>query len=289
MSYRKKATDDQLREAYGRLGNIWKVAAEFGMCGQSVHERLKRMGIDTSQNLFTKEDEEYLAERYVPYRDAGALQVLADEMGRTKQFICRKAGALGLTDKNCKRRYLRVWEDMPREAVQGIWDGFKRQRLGVTEFCRRRHYDIQHFIDCMRRNFPEEYEEVVAAKHPKTSKYRRGRDFEYAVMKDMQGKGYLAVRSPASKSPADIYCFAKGSLVFIQCKLGGLIGVGEWNELYDYATSVGALPIMAEKVPGGIAYHLIEEKKDGTRRRQPMSDWQPPAANEEGESHVCRS
>ena len=82
----------------------------------------------------------------------------------------------------------------------------------------------------MRRNFPEEYEEVVAAKHPKTSKYRRGRDFEYAVMKDMQGKGYLAVRSPASKSPADIYCFAKGSLVFIQCKLGGLIGVGEWNE-----------------------------------------------------------
>ena len=281
MSYPMKATDEQVRAAYERLGNVWKVADELGMCGQSVHERLRRMGVDTSLNLFTMEDEEYLAERYVPYRDAGALQVLADEMGRTKQFICRKAGEMGLTDKKCERRYLRVWKDMPREAVQGIWETFKRQRYGITEFCRRRHYDIQHFTDCMRRNFPEEYEAAVEAKLPKSSKYRLGRDFEYAVMKAMRKCGYLAIRSPASKSPTDIYCIAKGSLVFIQCKRGGAMGVEEWNEFYDYATSVGALPIMAEKVPGGIAYHLVEAKKDGSRRRQPMSDWQPTATGNE--------
>ena len=43
-----------------------------------------RMGIDTGMNVFTNSDEKHLAERYVPYRDAGALQILADEMGRTK-------------------------------------------------------------------------------------------------------------------------------------------------------------------------------------------------------------
>lgn len=283
MSWAKKASDEQVREAYERVGSVWKAAAELGMCGQSVHERLRKMGVDTSANLFTKEDEEYLAERYVPYRDAGSLQVLADEMGRTKHFICRKAGEMGLTDKNAEKRYLRVWKDMPREAVQGIWEVFKRQKFGITEFCRRRHYDIQHFADCMRRNFPEEYEVVIDAKQPKSSKYRLGRDFEYAVMKDMQRHGYIAIRSPASKSPADIYCIAKGSLAFIQCKRGGVIGVGEWNEFYDYAESVGALPIMAEKVPRGIAYHLIEAKKDGSRKRQPMTDWHPTTVETEKE------
>lgn len=275
-----KATDPQIREAYARLGSVWKVGEELGMCGQSVHERLRKMGIDTGMNVFTKSDEKHLAERYVPYRDAGALQILADEMGRTKQFICRKAGELGLTDRNAERRYARVWKDMPREAVEGIWKEFKRQRLGVKEFCRRRRYDVQSFTDCMRRNFPEEYEEAVDAKRPKSSCYRLGRDFEYAVMRAMRDKGYLAIRSPASKTPADIYCIAKGSLVFIQCKRSGVIGVDEWNEFYDYSMSVGALPVMAEKAAKGIAYHLIVGKKDGSRRRQPMCDWQPPVVKE---------
>lgn len=271
-----KATDDQVRDAYDRSGSVWKAAAELGMCGQSVHERLQRMGVDTSANLFTEDDEEYLSERYVPYRDAGMLQVLADEMGRTKQFICRKAGSLGLTDRNADKEYLRVWKGMPRECAERFWEDFKRSRFQISDFCRRRHYNIQSFCDCMRRNFPDEYDTVVASKTPKSTRYARGRDFEYRVLKDMQGHGFVALRSPASKSPADVYCFAKGMLVFVQCKLHGAMGAEEWNSFFDYAESVGALPVMAEKAPVGISYHLIEARKDGSRRRQPMSAWEPP-------------
>ena len=87
----RKATDDELVSAYEELGNIWKVADRFGMCGQSVHERLKRLGAIRHQNLFTKEDERRLADEYVVFRDAGKLQELADSMGRTRHFLCRKA------------------------------------------------------------------------------------------------------------------------------------------------------------------------------------------------------
>ena len=41
----QKATNSQIIEAYSKHGNIWKAAKDLGMCGQSVHERLVKLGI----------------------------------------------------------------------------------------------------------------------------------------------------------------------------------------------------------------------------------------------------
>ncbi len=41
----KKATDQQIIDSYKKHSSIWKAADELNMCGQSVHERLKKMGI----------------------------------------------------------------------------------------------------------------------------------------------------------------------------------------------------------------------------------------------------
>ena len=42
----KKATDEEIIAAYGETNNVWKAAEILGMCGQSVHERLKRLKIN---------------------------------------------------------------------------------------------------------------------------------------------------------------------------------------------------------------------------------------------------
>ena len=276
MSAPLKRTDDEVREAYARTGSIWKAAGELGMCGQSVHERLVKMGVDTSLNLFTKDDERYLAERYVLYRDAAQLQTLADEMGRTKAFICRKARALGLTDRNRKMRPFRKWTDMPDAVLIGTWERFKRGRAGVNAFCRDNHYNIQSFTDAMRRVFPDEYDAVVASKKPKSTQYARGRDFEYYVRDRFAKAGYLALRSPASKSPADLYCMARGRLVFVQCKLHGVIPPDEWNGFLDYCESVGAEPVVAMRGKGdrGAEFRVITGRKDGSKRPQPWDVWE---------------
>ena len=277
MGPKPKATDEQITEAYERLKSVWKVAEEFGMCGQSVHERLQRLGIDTSANLFSKEDEEYLRDRYVVYRDAGMLQVLADEMGRTKQFICRKAGTMGITDPGHAKNYLRKWKDMPESVLAPIWEQFKKSRKNVKEFCASRHYNVQSFHDAMNRIFPDEYDQVVASKKPKSTQYARGRDFEYAVRDDMKNHGYLALRSPASKSPADIYCVKAGELVFIQCKLHGALYKSEWNEFFTFCDSVNATPIMARRpdVGRGIEYFELLDFKGNSRAKSPMKPWKP--------------
>ena len=59
----------------------------------------------TWNHLFTEEDKSILKEKYLDYRSRGELQKLADELGRTKQFICRKAKELGLTGGQIKYNF----------------------------------------------------------------------------------------------------------------------------------------------------------------------------------------
>lgn len=114
------------------------------------------------------------------------------------------------------------------------------------------------------------------AKSPQAQAYKRGRNFEYRVKKDMEKRGYLVLRSPASKSPVDLYCIKRNELVFIQCKLHGQIGVSEWNAFFNLSQSVGALPILAENESGKILYSEVLKEKDGSRRKQPKREWLPP-------------
>ena len=87
------------------------------------------------------------------------------------------------------------------------------------------------------------------------SNYSRGRAFEYAVRDDMRGRGFVAIRSPASKSPADVYCMSRDMDVLIQCKADGRL--------------------LRDNRGRGIVYKLLTDRK---RRggRQPMVDWIPP-------------
>lgn len=68
------------------------------MCGQSVHERLTKLGVINKMRTFSEAERAILMEQYAKYADSGRLHELARKMGRTKHYICRQAGLLGLTD-----------------------------------------------------------------------------------------------------------------------------------------------------------------------------------------------
>lgn len=107
------------------------------------------------------------------------------------------------------------------------------------------------------------------------SRYARARDFEYRVRDDMANHGFIAVRSPASKTPADVYCIGVGVVAFVQCKTNGVLPPKEWNKFWAYCKSVDAVPVLAMRgVRGRIRYMLLTGPKEG-RGRQPMVDWVP--------------
>lgn len=269
---RMKASDAELSNAYAELGSIWKVAERFGMGGQSVHERLSKLGVVQPINVFSPEETARLDREYLLFSKSGRLDVLAASMGRSKHLICRKARELGLTSQKHPRPWLAVWKYITDEAAAAIWEDFKASPLGLGAYCKKRGYDDLGFANALRGRYADEWEHVIEIKQPKQTMYRFGREFEYRVRDDLKKAGYFVMRSPASKSPVDLCAIRHGASLLVQCKRGGSLPVSEWNALFDLAESVGATPVLAV-IPAsrrGCQYFRLIGRKDGTKRRQPM-------------------
>lgn len=95
---KKKVDDEAIVSAYAQLGSVWKAAKAVNLCGQTVHERLVRIGKIKPANVFTEDEREMLRKEYTEHRNKGKLDSLAQKMGRTKPFLCRQARAMGLTN-----------------------------------------------------------------------------------------------------------------------------------------------------------------------------------------------
>lgn len=268
----RKATNEQLVSAYSQFGNIWRVADCFGMCGQSVHERLQKLGVIVPKNIFTKEDDERIVREYELFASVGKVVDLADAMGRTRFALCRRAGVLGLTNPKRKRPWVAVWKYISDEAANVIWEDFKATKLCLGAYCKKRGYDDLGFARIMRARYADEWDYVIELKAPKQTKYRFGREFEYRARDDLRKRGFFVLRSPRSNSPTDLVAVRKNCVLFVQCKRSGALGVVEWNQLFDLAGSVGALPLLAmiPSVQRGVEYFRLIGRKDGSKRAQPM-------------------
>jgi len=264
-----------LVEAYKATGSVYAVGRKFGLNGSSVHERLVRHapGVVKRPRRWTPDQLRLLSEHYQHFVAAGKLGELAKKLGIGKSSVCAKARQLGLTDQNRKKPYASVWMYMPEEDAARVWDEFKSSRLGMIAWCKKKGYDDLGFSRCMKKFFGDEWESVMEAKQPRTSLYRRGRQFEYAVRDRLRKVGFFAQRSPASKTPIDILAIRPGEVWMVQCKRHGALGGAEWNALYDVSKSAGAIPILAAlgTTRGSIDYYVLLDRKDGTKRPQPMS------------------
>jgi hypothetical protein len=272
----KKASDEDLIKSYQQTRSVWKTAKQFGMCGQSVQERLAKVGVVNHPNILRPEEKATLLAEYESAANAGKLDELAKRLGRTKHILCRYAQQLGLTDKKRKRKYISTWKYMERDEAEKIFRHFQSSRAGMKKYCIKHGYDDLGFSRTMREFFPDEWEAVMELKAPKTSMYKLGRAFEYRVRDHMKKHGYFVVRSPQSKSPVDLTCVRHGSIVFIQCKRGGALGVSEWNEFYTLALSVGADPVaamMPDNSSRGIELKRITGFKDGSKKAQPWAEY----------------
>ncbi len=110
--------------------------------------------------------------------------------------------------------------------------------------------------------------------------YRLGRDLEYRAKRLLETDGYFVLRAAASKGPVDLVAIKPGQTLFVQCKRSGTLPPAEWNALFDLALPLGAVPLMAVRGLRGTQFQRLTGRKDGSRRRQPMT---PFTTDEPGE------
>lgn len=101
-----KATDKAIIDSYAATKSVWKTGEQLDMCGQSVWERLRRLGIVTSdENAWTKQQIQVLTEAYsIDIAEPILLEDLAEIIGKHKTNVCRKAHELGLTTSKTRRK-----------------------------------------------------------------------------------------------------------------------------------------------------------------------------------------
>lgn len=92
-------------QKYQETQSVWRTAEHFGLCGQTVHERLKKAGYKLKGQNFTKEEDEIIRQVYLmspSVRDLN-LKKLAERLGRPHHSnISRRARELGLTSATRK-------------------------------------------------------------------------------------------------------------------------------------------------------------------------------------------
>ncbi len=100
MAAHKKATDEQLIDAYAKNPSVWRVAELFGMCGQSVHERLEKIGKINKMRVLSQQEKGLIAACYASGIKCGdgKLKELSAAINRTIPFISRYAKEIGISD-----------------------------------------------------------------------------------------------------------------------------------------------------------------------------------------------
>lgn len=269
----KKATDAELISSYRRTRSIWETAKELGMCGQSVHGRLQKLGVEMDGNgkRWTTDDDKRLLEEYETYRYFGQVSRLAESMGHTIHFLSRKAKDLGLTPTTHPRAPSSKLRRLSEDAIRMIWADYKASPFKMSEYCRRKGFDDEAFANVMKDRFHGEYDDVMESKMTKGTHYCSGRTFEYRVKRHLEGRGFFVMRAPQSKGPVDLIAFHGGRCLLIQCKIGDWYEVDSWNEFYRLAKSHGAEPIFATKVENGrLQLNLINGEKGRSHHAVPM-------------------
>jgi Holliday junction resolvase len=74
---------------------------------------------------------------------------------------------------------------------------------------------------------------------------RKGEDLARAVKAQLEQDGYFAVKSSASRTPADVVAIKRGEVLLVQCKTDGRIGPKERLDLIGLAIRTGGIPLLA--------------------------------------------
>lgn len=168
MPTKRRAETDEIVQAYQQAGSIWKAAKRLGMAGQSVHERLARIGYPLSSSKWT--EEEY-AELRTLVLERITLSEVARRLGRTYAAVAVKVSRLDLP-----RDYAPRATKPPRGKGYDKATTAKRLRDlrafegKFTSFCRANGYAVEMTAQAMERHFPDKWAAYVASRSDLPSK-----------------------------------------------------------------------------------------------------------------------
>jgi Holliday junction resolvase len=86
--------------------------------------------------------------------------------------------------------------------------------------------------------------------------YSRGADFERTVKRDLEAKGYFAIRSAGSHGAVDIIAIKKDDAMAVQCKINGRLSPADRKQLLAVAHASGIKAMKAWRPKRGVIEYV---------------------------------
>ncbi len=148
--------------AYQDTGSVWKAAKRLGLAGQSVHERLRRLGYPMAHQEWTEEE---LNEACSLAEQGEPLGQIAARLGRTYWAVALKLSRLGIRSQHTgwRERKPKRGAGLTKKRVAAFAKKLEEGKLTVRRLARMEGIAITPLVDALQHYEPERWHRYVQA------------------------------------------------------------------------------------------------------------------------------
>ena len=163
-AWNRKASDEDIIAAYCETGTVWKAAKRLGMCGQSIHERLRAIGYPLARRVWTNEETDELAALVA---NGVPLAEIAYRLGRTYAGVACRASEVGVRSTMGPRtKKIPRGIGLNKAEVHKHLKALEASGIKPTIYARQHGYDIDTLVRAIQNNFPERWQSYLETHAP---------------------------------------------------------------------------------------------------------------------------
>lgn len=149
----QRVTNEQVIAAYRQTGNIWKAAKLLGIGGQSLWERLKRLGVSLANERWSDEEVAEL----LTLAESCTLAEIGRRLGRSYAGVACKVSELGIGVRygNRVRTKLKRGSGLTKAAVAQYIKQLSNWGGPLRQFCVQRGIDLEQFVRALQHYAPD--------------------------------------------------------------------------------------------------------------------------------------
>jgi hypothetical protein len=148
-------TNQQIIEAYQQTGSVWKAGKLIGLSGQSVHERLTKIGYKLSDSMWTDEEYEELKSLVGHF----TIAEIANKLARPYAGVALKISRLGLSNQYANKQMQKVPKNgqFTKPNVSKYIKEIDESKATLSQYAIKNNLHKQSLNTAIQKHFPEWY------------------------------------------------------------------------------------------------------------------------------------